>query len=457
MHYPKLIVQGSFGYYYRLHRGWFIDAPVEPEQFTDDYFAEQFVRDLRVDADDWIHILYEIDGKPRNTYNHNVYQDLAALIVRGDINVYRVTHLDPFSRNHAARGLDYPILTDSQGASYHFVPASLFLTHRLENARFFKRDADAAKRFLDNLNLTDKQIQDIADSMRFFWWTRPRGGSTPKSLRWHLRHALEQGEIGVVKEAPAPAPAPRPVEPDLVLATGPGNRPVTLGPHDGQTGVAVKPVAGPSTGEQVASTALDVIPVVGSLKSAGQVLTGADLVTGEPVHRGMEAVGILAGMVPGGKAALKGGSKLSSFIGKLRGKPVSLPGVKTQTIQYTKRNGEELVRLRNEFNAKGRSDFLKELSTDPNKVPVLKKAGLTDEDLKLMEQGTSPRGWEAHHKIPLDDGGTNASSNLTLLRKEPDHKVFTNAQRELVGNLKPGESKTVDFPVPEGFVYSSAL
>jgi hypothetical protein len=36
------------------------------------------------------------------------------------------------------------------------------------------------------------------------------------------------------------------------------------------------------------------------------LITGTDLVTGEPVNRWMEALGVFAGAAPGGKAALKG-------------------------------------------------------------------------------------------------------------------------------------------------------
>ncbi len=55
------------------------------------------------------------------------------------------------------------------------------------------------------------------------------------------------------------------------------------------------------------STALDVAPVTGPVKSALQVLLGFDPLTDESVHRGVELVGIVAGLIPGGKAILRVG------------------------------------------------------------------------------------------------------------------------------------------------------
>lgn len=104
---------------------------------------------------------------------------------------------------------------------------------------------------------------------------------------------------------------------NLEPATGPGIRSPTLGPHDGAALSTPPTSTGPTTGEQAASIALDVTPVVGPLKSSGQVISGTDLVTGERVHRGMEMVGVIAGIVPGGKAALKVVSKaLTTKIGR---------------------------------------------------------------------------------------------------------------------------------------------
>ena len=60
------------------------------------------------------------------------------------------------------------------------------------------------------------------------------------------------------------------------------------------------------------SLALDFIPVVGTIKSAVEVVAGYDIIAGEDVNRGIAAAGLVAGLVPGGKAALKGGTKVFS-------------------------------------------------------------------------------------------------------------------------------------------------
>ncbi len=63
----------------------------------------------------------------------------------------------------------------------------------------------------------------------------------------------------------------------------------------------------PSFLSQAASFALDVTPFVGTGKSIGELITGEDLVTGEKVNRWFAAGGIVIGLIPFGKAVLKGG------------------------------------------------------------------------------------------------------------------------------------------------------
>jgi hypothetical protein len=142
-----------------------------------------------------------------------------------------------------------------------------------------------------------------------------------------------------------------------------------------------------------------------------------------------------------------------SFIGKLHGKPVELPGVKTQSITYLKRDRATYEQLRKTFDSSVRKDFAKSLAQSSEKVDQLKKAGLTDVDIAKLADGKIPSGYQVHHKLPLDDGGTNDFSNLVLIKNDPFHKALTNAQNELVGSLAPGQSKLVDFPIIDGFIY----
>lgn len=142
----------------------------------------------------------------------------------------------------------------------------------------------------------------------------------------------------------------------------------------------------------------------------------------------------------------------------LRGEDVTLPGVKTRPLTYAKRAEADLAALRRQFNSSARSNFLKALANDPSKASALKAAGVDDDGLALMRLGKVPepdlRVWQVHHKLPLDDGGTNAPDNLMLIRNEPFHKVITNTQDVLSGHLDNGETAQIpNWPVPDGFVY----
>ncbi len=168
-----------------------------------------------------------------------------------------------------------------------------------------------------------------------------------------------------------------------------------------------------------------------------------------------------------------GSSAASDFTGRLRGQDVTLPEVKTRPLTYTKRTGAAREALRKQFDSKARfsgtrnnpgpvvenrANFLKDLANDPTKEAALRTAGIDDAGLAQMRQGNVPdfenNTWQVHHKLPLDDGGTNAPDNLVLMRNEPYHKVITNAQDTMTGDLNPGETVQIpNWPVPDGFVY----
>ncbi|MFB5574379.1 T7SS effector LXG polymorphic toxin [Bacillus cereus] len=141
------------------------------------------------------------------------------------------------------------------------------------------------------------------------------------------------------------------------------------------------------------------------------------------------------------------------FVGKLYGEDVILKDVKVDEITYSKRTREEAEQLRKEFDRSVRKDFLKSLVNDPAKLAELKNAGISDGDIELMKRGKPPIGWQVHHNLPLDDGGTNAFENLTLIQNHPYHKAITNTQRTLTKGLQPGDSVDISWPVPKYNIY----
>lgn len=63
-----------------------------------------------------------------------------------------------------------------------------------------------------------------------------------------------------------------------------------------------------------------------------------------------------------------------------------------------------------------------------------------------MRKGNVPLNYNVHHKLSLDDGGTNDFENLVLIENEPYHKVFTNMQSRIAKGVLVGESKITPGP-----------
>ncbi|MGM0852570.1 MAG: T7SS effector LXG polymorphic toxin [Bacillota bacterium] len=141
------------------------------------------------------------------------------------------------------------------------------------------------------------------------------------------------------------------------------------------------------------------------------------------------------------------------FIGTLKGEKIHLKGVKVEEIIYTKRLPEETAKLRKEFNSSIRKTFLKEFANNLVRVKFLREAGLGEDDIARMKDGLNPKGWQVHHNLPLDDGGTNDFSNLVLIKNDPYHKAVTNEQNALTRGLVPKQSKAINWPIFEDDVY----
>ncbi|WP_348920548.1 T7SS effector LXG polymorphic toxin [Enterococcus rotai] len=214
---------------------------------------------------------------------------------------------------------------------------------------------------------------------------------------------------------------------------------------------------GSSTGQKVKSSIFlilavtpvdkvkDVIKAAKLMKKGDHLLDGVKLTAKElEMLRDLEKSGERVKIVE------KGSETTADFTGKLRGKEYLLKGVKTKTVNYVKRGKEELITLRNKFNSSSRKNFLESIGKNETK---LKNAGFSKKDIEKIKNGRVPDGWQVHHKLPLDDSGTNDFDNLVLIKNEPSHKVITNHQNNITKQMKPGESKMVDWPIIEGEIY----
>ena len=141
------------------------------------------------------------------------------------------------------------------------------------------------------------------------------------------------------------------------------------------------------------------------------------------------------------------------FIGSYKGKNVLLKNVEFKKIDYLKRDRAEYKALRSKFDNGVRKKFLEELSDDKDILSQLDKLGVSSSDIAKLKAGRVPNGWQVHHKLPLDDGGTNDFNNLVLIRNSPEHSAFTTFQKRSTNGLEIGDVKSIEWPFPKGNVY----
>ncbi|EMS7706136.1 HNH endonuclease [Vibrio cholerae] len=170
-----------------------------------------------------------------------------------------------------------------------------------------------------------------------------------------------------------------------------------------------------------------------------------DLVT-DPSWQAAAAMAVVA--IPG-----KYADNLTNFVGKYKGKDIVLDDLKMVDVKYLKRNREELNLLRKEFNNGVRKDYLIELSKDDEVIKKLRQLNVPDAEINKLASGRVPASFEVHHKLPLDDSGTNDFSNLVLIRKAPEHAALTTYQKQTTKGLTVGSVEEVKWPVPDGSIY----
>jgi hypothetical protein len=130
------------------------------------------------------------------------------------------------------------------------------------------------------------------------------------------------------------------------------------------------------------------------------------------------------------------------------GKILAFEGWSFTAVEYTKRAPDAVAALRTEFDSSNgvRASFLKDLAKSFRNELVA--AGFTEAQIEMTTRGRCPTGFQVHHVIPLDDGGTNDFSNLILIRNQSEHTAITAYQNKVIRNLAHGESRNVDFPTP---------
>jgi hypothetical protein len=97
-----------------------------------------------------------------------------------------------------------------------------------------------------------------------------------------------------------------------------------------------------------------------------------------------------------------------------------------------------------------RKEFVTDLAE--NHAAALRDAGISDGDIATMAKGEVPWHYEVHHKLSLDDGGTNAPSNLMLIKIDPDHYLITNYQKQQTRGMSAGQTRNLEWPMPDSRV-----
>jgi hypothetical protein len=110
--------------------------------------------------------------------------------------------------------------------------------------------------------------------------------------------------------------------------------------------------------------------------------------------------------------------------------PRALHGFRYQAVSYEKKDRQAYQNERQTF-PRIKASWLKEIAQSHREE--LKTAGIPEAAIERMAKyGVAPTGFQVHHRIPLDDGGTNDRKNLILIRNDVEH-------RAVHGYYNPGE------------------
>ena len=186
-------------------------------------------------------------------------------------------------------------------------------------------------------------------------------------------------------------------------------------------------------------------------KSMLAVAGTASLFSGGPPRRAgqtppREGAPVAAAQAPKVEGLGGGGEAEKPVQITLRGVEHTMPDWHMEEISYTKRTGAAVKVLRAQFEPV-REALVKDLAE--NHAAALRDAGMSDEDIATMAVGQVPPDYEVHHTLSLDDGGTNAISNLVLIKKDPDHYLITRYQKQQTRGMSAGQTRKLEWPMPD--------
>ncbi|MBL1276541.1 MAG: hypothetical protein COB30_010665 [Ectothiorhodospiraceae bacterium] len=230
----NIIVQDDLSNHFRLYlqHEALTRAPIEPEYFSDDVYTRQFVSRLRVDHQGWLRILHLASETSMNRHFtlHDCWDAITAILRRGTIRVYRLTHLNRHYRRQNEKN-HYPIIDGTQGVHYHFIPTTALLVHEPGETRFFKNDPEQATQFIQVLTqqqaLNEGPLVSILNAIVLKW---PIGGTQHPQRIAALIRIMVSGEVAVVIDR---APMAVPTSSNMALSEEIIEpKPATLGPHE---------------------------------------------------------------------------------------------------------------------------------------------------------------------------------------------------------------------------------
>ncbi len=125
-------------------------------------------------------------------------------------------------------------------------------------------------------------------------------------------------------------------------------------------------------------------------------------------------------------------------------------GFKLVEAEYRVPSKEERKKKRSSFDA-AREGFLKYIGEKC--VFQLRRLGITNEQLAQIKNGKVPNGYNVHHKLPLQGGGTNSFSNLIFIPIKPHDELHNCIIKPQIGEIEAGESKKILLPWSDKMVY----